>query len=83
MATSDSREVMAGGTPLISDKVKLLAGVLTLHLCYAGFHIVSRTVLDMGMGKVVFMVYRNVIAITLLAPFAYFMEKSVLFAFYL
>ncbi|KAJ0989130.1 hypothetical protein J5N97_007486 [Dioscorea zingiberensis] len=60
----------------VSEKVKLLMGVLALQLCFSGFHIVSRAALNMGVSKIVFPVYRNVIAVLLLAPFAYFLEKK-------
>ncbi|XP_019056013.1 PREDICTED: WAT1-related protein At3g18200-like isoform X2 [Nelumbo nucifera] len=55
--------------------MKLLLGLLTLQLCIAGLHIVSRLALDMGVSKIVYTVYRNVIAVILLGPFAYFLEK--------
>ncbi|MQL93765.1 hypothetical protein Taro_026407 [Colocasia esculenta] len=64
------------GSSLLSEKAKLLLGVLVLQLCYAGFHIVSRTALNMGISKIVFAVYRNIIALILLVPFAYFLEKK-------
>jgi hypothetical protein len=57
------------------SKIKLLITVLFLQLCLAGFHIVSRTALDMGVSKIVFPVYRNIIALALISPFAYFLEK--------
>lgn len=57
------------------SKLKLLIAVLLLQLCLAGFHIVSRTALDMGVSNIVFPVYRNIIALALISPFAYFLEK--------
>lgn len=63
------------GEALVAQKVKLLAAVLALQLCYAGFHIVTRAALNMGVSEIVFPVYRNIIALVLLAPFAYFLEK--------
>ncbi|MQM09826.1 hypothetical protein Taro_042704 [Colocasia esculenta] len=65
-----------GGSTTATETTKLFVGVLALQLCYGGFHIVSRTALNMGISKVVFAVYRNVIALILLAPFAYFLEKK-------
>ncbi|PWA71809.1 Drug/metabolite transporter (chloroplast) [Artemisia annua] len=59
----------------ISVKMKLLIAVLILQLCFAGFHIVSRVALNIGVSKVVYPVYRNLLALILLAPFAYFYEK--------
>ncbi|KAG0486024.1 hypothetical protein HPP92_008119 [Vanilla planifolia] len=50
--------------------------IIDFQLCYAGFHIVSRAALNMGISKVVFPVYRNTIALMLMAPFAYFLEKK-------
>ncbi|KAF3332701.1 auxin-induced protein 5NG4-like protein [Carex littledalei] len=58
------------------SKLKLLIAVLFLQLCLAGFHIVSRTALDMGVSNIVFPVYRNIIALALISPFAYFLEKK-------
>ncbi|KAG1330583.1 WAT1-related protein [Cocos nucifera] len=66
---------MRGGSQ-VSEKVKLLIAVLALQFCYAGFHIVSRAALNIGVSNVVFPVYRNIIALVLLAPFAYFLEKK-------
>lgn len=63
---------------MVTEKVKLYLAMLCLQLCYAGFHIVSRTALSMGVSKVVFPVYRNIIALLLLSPFAYFLEKYVM-----
>nr|CAB3476540.1 unnamed protein product [Digitaria exilis] len=58
------------------EKVKLFLGVLALQFLLAGFHIVSRAALNMGISKLVFIVYRNIISLALLAPFAYFLEKK-------
>ncbi|KAF3328987.1 WAT1-related protein [Carex littledalei] len=58
------------------EKVKLLVGVIALQLCMAGFHIVSRAALNIGISQLVFIVYRNCIALLLLAPCAYFLEKD-------
>lgn len=60
---------------MVSDNMKLLLALLLLQLCYAGFHIVSRVALNIGVSKVVYPVYRNVIALLLLGPCAYFIEK--------
>lgn len=62
----------------IPEKFQLHAAMLALQFGYAGFHVVSRAALNMGVSKLVFPVYRNVIALLLLLPFAYFLEKYVL-----
>lgn len=61
----------------VHEKLKLFVGVLALQFLLAGFHIVTRAALNMGISKIVFIVYRNLISLALLAPFAYFLEKCV------
>ncbi|CAL5053048.1 unnamed protein product [Urochloa decumbens] len=58
------------------EKAKLLAGVLALEALIAGFHVVSRAALDLGVSKTAFLVYRNISALAVVAPFAYFLEKK-------
>ncbi|VAH71190.1 unnamed protein product [Triticum turgidum subsp. durum] len=70
------RDQQAGAAAAHREKVKLFMGVLALQFLLAGFHIVSRAALNMGISKLVFIVYRNVISLALLAPFAYFLEKK-------
>ncbi|KAF9621899.1 hypothetical protein IFM89_037650 [Coptis chinensis] len=60
---------------VVPEKTKLHLAMLALQFGYAGFHVVSRFALNMGISKIVFPVYRNIIALILLAPFAYFLEK--------
>ncbi|KAL2321146.1 hypothetical protein Fmac_030115 [Flemingia macrophylla] len=61
---------------VVTEKVKLLVALLTLQFCFAGFHIVSRLALNIGVSQVVYPVYRNLIALLLLSPFAYMLEKN-------
>ncbi|KAL9324451.1 hypothetical protein ACSQ67_009308 [Phaseolus vulgaris] len=61
---------------IATEKVKLLVALLTLQLCFAGYHIVSRLALNIGVSQVVYPVYRNLIALVLLSPFAYVLEKN-------
>ncbi|KAJ6874996.1 hypothetical protein NC652_034652 [Populus alba x Populus x berolinensis] len=61
---------------VLPQKMKLLLALVALLFCYSGFHIVSRVALNIGVSKVVYPVYRNIIALLLLGPFAYFFEKK-------
>lgn len=70
-AEADARKVC--GLP---ERVQLHGAMLALQFGYAGFHVVSRFALNMGISKLVFPVYRNIIALILLVPFAYFLEKK-------
>ncbi|MBA0564208.1 hypothetical protein Golob_009163, partial [Gossypium lobatum] len=65
-----------GKKSIVSYKMKLVLALVTLQLCFSGFHIVSRVALNIGVSKVVYPVYRNIIALLLLSPFAYFLEKK-------
>ncbi|XP_061350738.1 protein WALLS ARE THIN 1-like isoform X3 [Gastrolobium bilobum] len=58
------------------ERLQLHVAMLALQFGYAGFHVVSRAALNMGVSKLVFPVYRNIIALLLLLPFAYFLEKK-------
>uniref|UniRef100_A0A2P2JN80 WAT1-related protein n=1 Tax=Rhizophora mucronata TaxID=61149 RepID=A0A2P2JN80_RHIMU len=60
----------------VPERVQLHLAMLALQFGYAGFHVVSRAALNMGISKLVFIIYRNIIALLLLSPFAYFLEKK-------
>ncbi|KAI8013429.1 Protein WALLS ARE THIN 1 [Camellia lanceoleosa] len=60
----------------IPERLQLHMSMLALQFGYAGFHVVSRAALNMGISKIVYPVYRNVLALLLLLPFAYFFEKK-------
>uniref|UniRef100_A0A0C9QW13 WAT1-related protein n=1 Tax=Wollemia nobilis TaxID=56998 RepID=A0A0C9QW13_9CONI len=61
---------------VLPERAQLHIAMLALQFGYAGFHIVSRAALNMGISKIVFPVYRNIIALLLLGPAAYFLEKK-------
>ncbi|KAL8141833.1 hypothetical protein V2J09_014865 [Rumex salicifolius] len=67
---------MAKATSEWSEKMKLLLALIALQFCFAGSHIVSRVALNIGISKIVYPIYRNIIALTLLAPCAYFLERK-------
>ncbi|KAI5407105.1 protein WALLS ARE THIN 1 [Lathyrus oleraceus] len=60
----------------IPERFQLHGAMLALQFGYAGFHVISRAALNMGISKYVFPVYRNIIALLLLIPSAYFFEKK-------
>ncbi|XP_050211196.1 protein WALLS ARE THIN 1 [Mercurialis annua] len=60
----------------VPERLQLHLAMGALQFGYAGFHVVSRAALNMGVSKLVFPVYRNIIALLLLLPFAYFLEKK-------
>lgn len=76
-ASATITQKLAGYFP---ERVQLHVAMLALQFGYAGFHVVSRAALNMGISKIVFPVYRNILAFILLVPFAYFLEKFVFFS---
>ncbi|KAG8389913.1 hypothetical protein BUALT_Bualt01G0028400 [Buddleja alternifolia] len=75
MADSGGGSAVARRMCSIPEKFQLHLAMLALQFGYAGFHVVSRAALNMGISKIVFPVYRNILAFLLLLPFAYFLEK--------
>ncbi|XP_042507293.1 protein WALLS ARE THIN 1-like [Macadamia integrifolia] len=73
---ADSGSAVAKRMCVVPERAKLHLAMLALQFGYAGFHVVSRAALNMGISKIVFAVYRNIIALLLLIPFAYFLEKK-------
>ncbi|XP_069153562.1 protein WALLS ARE THIN 1 isoform X3 [Solanum lycopersicum] len=71
--SSTTKRIMGFAMP---EKMQLHLAMLALQFGYAGFHVVSRAALNMGISKIVFPVYRNILALLLLLPFAYFLEKK-------
>ncbi|KAK9113040.1 hypothetical protein Scep_020559 [Stephania cephalantha] len=76
MADSGSSVAAMKRSCHVPEKTKLHLAMLALQFGYAGFHVVSRAALNMGISKLVFPVYRNIIALLLLLPFAYFLERK-------
>jgi hypothetical protein len=61
----------------VSEGAKLHLAMTVFQLVYAGNHVIMRAALNMGVSKLVFPIYRNIIALVLLVPFAYFIERYV------
>ncbi|KAJ4823005.1 hypothetical protein Tsubulata_000378, partial [Turnera subulata] len=61
---------------LMSESKKLHIAMIIFSLAIAGNHVIVRAALNMGVSKFVFLVYRNIISLFLLAPIAYFVEKK-------
>ncbi|XP_041020695.1 protein WALLS ARE THIN 1-like isoform X2 [Juglans microcarpa x Juglans regia] len=62
--------------PMVPERAKLHLVMTLWQFGYAGNHIILRSALNMGISKIVFPLYRNAIALFVLAPSAYFSEKN-------
>lgn len=60
---------------MVPERAKLHIAMTLWQFGYAGNHIIMRSALNMGVSKLVFPLYRNIVALFVLAPFAYFSEK--------
>ncbi|KAJ4981912.1 hypothetical protein NE237_032749 [Protea cynaroides] len=60
---------------LMSERPKRHLAMLALQFIYAGFHVVSGVALNMGISKIVFLVYNNIIALLLFISLGYFLER--------
>lgn len=61
---------------MVPERANLHIALTFLQFCYAGNHIFLRIALDSGVSKLIFPVYRNITALLLLGPLAYFSEKK-------
>ncbi|GMJ16030.1 Usually multiple acids move in and out Transporters 2 [Hibiscus trionum] len=67
--------VMNGGASHREAR-KAHASMALVQLIHGGYHVITKVALDVGVNQLVFCVFRDVIALSLLAPVAYVHEKS-------
>ncbi|XP_059629668.1 WAT1-related protein At1g43650-like [Cornus florida] len=64
------------GFPSFVERNKAYIGIILSQCMYAGMALFPKAAIDKGMNSYVFVVYRQVIATIVLAPFAFFLESN-------
>lgn len=72
---SAAKQIMGKLVPLFSNAKPYIL-MIALQFGMAGNYIFGKDVLNHGMSRFVFIVYRNAMATIALAPFAFFIERS-------
>ncbi|KAL2649787.1 hypothetical protein R1flu_017915 [Riccia fluitans] len=76
MARAEERRKLAGMTKFFQgERARVQLALLTVQLGYGVYYVLTKAAMTGGVNRFVFAVYRDCIALCLIAPMAYFFEK--------